>query len=212
MQDSINPYAPPVALLESAEQLGDVLRDGRHVRLEKDGRLPERCIVCNAAGTGRRVTRRLFWSPLWWRLSVIFVPVGFIGFATVAPAYAGFFSIAFWPLVALLLLINPFIRSRAEVDVAVCSRHERQHRITLGISVALLTLVSGLLVGLFTTTRGAYGAALFIAIALMLVFETARRLLGPLKVHAAKIDQRRLWLRGAGRPFLEGLPEVGGRE
>ncbi len=204
MPETQNPYSPPAAFLESGNQIGTVVREGKLVRLDRDGRLPERCIACNASGTGVRITRTLYWSKPSWRFAAFAIPVAILALGNVAPA--PLIGAVFWGALVLIYLIHVFVRARVKLDCALCAAHHRVNRIMVGISVLCLLAVLGLLGGLLQTANGEVSMALLIAILIMLAVETGRRLFGPLKVSAARVDGRSVWLRGTGRAFYESLP------
>ena len=69
----MNPYAAPKAKLEEAVAEGSVWREGNLVRVDREAALPPRCVVCNLPAD-TRVRRRLYTSPLAWRLGAFVTP------------------------------------------------------------------------------------------------------------------------------------------
>ena len=63
-----NPYAPPQSEIEPplSGWVG-TYRDGKLVRMVVGGRLPDRCVRCNALARGYRIDRVLYSRPAWWR-------------------------------------------------------------------------------------------------------------------------------------------------
>ena len=95
----MNPYAPPKASLEAVVP-GAVWRDGKLVRMDRQGALPDRCVVCNEHAS-KRIARTLYWSPTAWRI-----------FCWVAP-------------VALLVAGSTLRIPMLLLDLGACERHRR---------------------------------------------------------------------------------------
>ncbi len=204
-----NPYAPPTAPLELTEQCGEVLSEGKLVRIDRNGRLPDRCVLCNEPGFGKRLDRRSVCSPRSWRLTAIGLPAAMFAAIHMAPfgvLKALFLPWVFMPLVLIVLLVHLFVRERVRFDYALCKAHWRLHVQLFAISVTALLMVIVLLFGLITS-RGSYPAvAMLIMIGVMVLLELGRRYLGPLRVTASKTGPHHIWLRGTGAAFRDSFP------
>jgi hypothetical protein len=202
----LNPYAPPASELRVSDQIGGVFRSKKLVRLDRHGQLPERCVRCNAPGSGQRFNRKLLWSPLPWRMALLLSVAAFIGLASLLDSTV--MAILFWPMIFLLVIVHVVIRKRVEVDLAVCELHRRIHYVFLIGSLLLLVATIALIFAMAGTRQANISMGIGILIPVMLLLELLRRAIGPLAVRIAKLNAQHVWLRGTGRRFRDSLPEL----
>lgn len=203
---SLNPYAPPSSALQVSDQIGEVFRSKKLIRLDRHGQLPERCIRCNAPGSGERFSRKLLWSPLAWRMALLLSVPAFIGLANLFDS--ALMALLFWPMMFLLLIVHLVVRKPVAIELAVCVYHRRLHNMLLIGSVMSLIATMAAIFVLASTRQGSVSMLLVVLIPAMLVFEMVRRSLGPLAVRVARLDTQHIWLGGSGRKFRESLPEL----
>ena len=201
----MNPYQAPKAKVEAAQQVGELWRRGGLVRMDRAGALPDRCIVCNADAGGHRVTRKLYWSPLAWRLAALatpFVVLG-IGIAKQIPLLGALF----WPLVLVMMIAHTFVRKRLELEMGMCKAHQRWLSGVRWVS-ALFIIGVFASIALWRTDPGLAGWVLMGSIGGMVVAGIAQGLAGVQAIALKRIDQKHAWLSGTGRRFRETLPEL----
>lgn len=209
MAEPVDPYAPPKAELEATDQVGTVSRQGNFVRIDSNGRLPARCIACNAPALPSRVHRTLYWSPWQWRTFLAALPLSVIAIGMSTNADVGATLTGILVIAALPLLIAHFIiRKRLEVDIGICARHRNIRRGLVAASLASMALLFAmpflvpdpyLLSNLMLTAAG-----LMLALGVVYSFSAAQRL------GLAKLAPRYALLRRSGRAFRESLPEATG--
>ena len=211
MDTDQNPYAPPSAPLELREQLGEVVSDGKLVRMDRDGRLPDRCVLCNEPGSGKRLHRRSVCSPRFWRLTAIGVPAAMFAASQMAPfgmLRGLFIPWVLMPVVLIMLVFHLIVRERVRFDFALCKDHWHWHVRSFAVSVTALLMVVALLIELIANGNSHTAVAMPIMILVMVLLELGRRYLGPLRVRASKTGPRHIWLRGAGSAFRGSFPQV----
>ncbi len=203
----VNPYAPPSADVAGEMQQGTVGREQRLVRMDRDGRLPTRCVVCNAPAEALRIERTLYWTPTAWRAAVAAVVVSLLvlSFAGVGVAAA-----LFWPAVLLLIIANMVIRKKVTLDLGACARHRRQRAALRGAGIACSLGMIAALVGLFAGPGDLLGAGVLVLVVAMLVLGVVYSNVGVQAVRVARMTERHLWLKRAGKAFRDSLPEVAG--
>ena len=173
--------------------------------MDRTGALPDRCIVCNADAGGHRVTRKLYWSPLSWRLVAVatpFVVMG-IGIAAQIPLLA----VLFWPMVLVMMTVHTFVRKKLELEIGMCRVHQRW---LAGVRWVSALFIVGVLasMALWRTHPGLAGTLLLGSIGGMVVAGIAQGVAGVQAVALNRLDQKHAWLSGAGRRFRETLPEL----
>jgi hypothetical protein len=200
-----DPYAPPTAELEARHELGAVARKGKLVRMDREGRLPQRCVGCNAPAVAQRVSRTLYWSPWRWRLFMFGTPILLIALAFTGVEPAGF--IAFM-LVPVLVIANMIIRKKHELDIALCERHQR---IRVGLRWASLCATLLLFVVPFASLRSPFliSTYLLAVVVLMLVLGTAYARSAAQRVAISEMTPRHVLLKRTGAAFRDSLPEAG---
>lgn len=178
----MNPYAPPKASLEAVVP-GAVWRDGKLVRMDRQGALPDRCVVCNEHAS-KRIARTLYWSPTAWRI-----------FCWVAP-------------VALLVAGSTLRIPMLLLDLGACERHRRLRTVLQVLSVA--TLVGVILVFSRLWTGASSMTFLLLVIVCAVVLAFAQRMSGVQKISLSRLDPDHAWLAGTGKAFRAALPELRG--
>ncbi len=194
---AINPYASPRAEFAHFEAPwthdGNVWRDGPLLIVRRGAELPDWCVRCGSAASGRRVKRYLTWAPLLVRL------------ASVALAVGVYF--VFRPLAMLAVCSWLLGARRATVEVGLCDRHAaRRFR---GQLVGTASLVLGLGLVFFEVWRirgglpmvGALPAGLAV-----LALGIGYAAWADRAVRARRIDRQWLHLAGCARGFLDRLP------
>jgi len=175
------------------------------VCMERSAELPARCVVCNEAASSR-ISRKLYWSPGWWR--------AFGGVAPFALLAAGFYAGQswlvgyFWPLVVILIIVNFFMRQSLKLALGVCGRHRKQRRVVIGSSLVAMAIM---LLGLLNITAFSWATwALGGGAVLMAILALAQSYIGVQAVSLKSLDARHAWLARTGKPFREALPELPG--
>ena len=201
----MNPYAAPKAKLEEVVSEGTAWREGKLVRVERAAALPPRCVVCNLPAE-TRVKRRLYTSPLAWRLGAFATPfvlmwLGLLLEATVLMAL-------FWPSVIILLVAHMFVRKKFVVDAPICARHARMRNILMVLSLAFVVAV----IALPFVWRSADGmiSVLWACVAALVLLAIIQSIAGVQAMRLKRLSAEHAWLGGVGKPFREALPEIPG--
>lgn len=149
------------------------------VAIGVNGSLPARCIKCNMPAEGIVIKRTLYWYPSWVSLLI---------------------------LVNLLVaaVVASLLKKTAIVNIPLCPMHADRRKRDILISWGLfassiLTLI--LAIAIESNMLGFIGVPLFLVAAIVYAIITTRLLT------VRKITPSLVWLRGAGRPFLDSLPE-----
>jgi len=196
----LNPYAAPKAKLEQVLP-GAAWRDGKLVRIDRDGALPDRCVLCNAE-TGRRVPRTLYWSPPAWRLLGFAVPLTF--FAAGIGLRQPWLLVAFWPAAIVMAVVHYIVRRKLALEVGICAPHYRRSNRLTGVAIA--TLAIAVLSGFFAPDGTAIRIGLFLLA--IVAFTVVPRVAGVQAVSLKRLDARYAWLASTGKAFRDALPEV----
>jgi hypothetical protein len=203
---ALNPYAAPKSRLEEIPAAGAAWRDGKLVRFKHQGALPDRCVVCNADARGARVGRKLYCSPLAWRLGAVAAP--FVSLWLGVALDADLLIVSFWPLVVILLVANFFVRKSLEVELGICARHRKLRG---ALTVASLLSMGAVLFGIFASlSTGTGWTALLGGAAGLFAFAIAERFIGVQAVSLRKLSDEDAWLGGTGKAFREALPGLTG--
>jgi hypothetical protein len=201
----LNPYAAPKAKLEEAVAEGSVWREGNLVRVDRDGSLPSRCVVCNLPAE-TRVRRRLYTSPLAWRLSAFITPFVLMWLGLLLQATV--LMMLFWPSIIVLLVVHLFVRRKFVLDAPICARHARLRTVLLVFSILLVCAVIALPFGWSGTTAMING--LWACIAALILLAAVQSIAGVQAVRLKRLSAEYAWLGGTGKPFREALPELPG--
>lgn len=161
----------------------NVTRFGKNAILANDSPLPDRCFKCNEPAPGPHKKTTLYWHP---------------------PAY--YFLILF-PGILIYAIVAMIIRKRAVVEVPLCETHRRKRRNAIFITCGLILL----LFPAWLVAAGATEDGLFVVLAILSLLGGI--IYGCIAIplaHCQRIEDqpRQVWLRGAGRKFLESLDET----
>lgn len=205
MADPFNPYAPPVAEVDKAHQVGVVSRDGVLVRMERDGQLPDRCVGCNAPAVPARVTRTLFWSHWQWRLAAWGLPAILVVFMSSGSEFA---MGLFFPAILVLVIANMIVRKRMAIEIGLCERHARMRGKLFWLATASLVAMVALPFGVATIGLERAGIVFLVILGLMLVSGVAFAYAPANRIGIKRLTLRHVWLKGAGASFRDSLPEA----
>lgn len=184
--DGVDPYAAPrssrivggPAFPGFGEPQGGCWRSERLLVMERDARLPDRCVRCNAPA-GERITKTLYWHSPW--LYVLLVA---------------------W---LLYLIVALAARKRVRIAAPLCASHLQRRRRT--IAASWLAVLAGI-AALFTAAAAGrpdlewlYPVGILAALGGVIAAVFAHRILV-----AKRIDDRHVWLRRAAPAFLDSLP------
>jgi hypothetical protein len=199
---AFNPYAPPQSEVSAEPAAGaGVSRAGRLVRMRVEAPLPDRCIRCNGPADGYRLKRAPFWRPDWWRWTSWGSVLSVFALGWIVPEV----WIAFWPVVILVWVIDMFVRRRVEVGIGLCRAHRRLRAgVLAGFALCWLTIIAMVAGSLASPGRPFYFEWFWVGVVAMLAAGAAVSLLYRMQVSDLQADQ--MWLKGAGKPFLESLP------
>ena len=173
--------------------------------MDRAGALPDRCIVCNADAGGHRVTRKLYWSPLAWRLAAVATPFVVMGIGIINEIVV--LAALFWPVVLVMMIAHTFVRKKLELEIGMCKVHQRWLAGVRWVS-ALFILGVFASIALWRENPGLAGTLLLGSIGGMVVAGIAQGVAGVQAVALNRLDQKHAWLSGAGRRFRETLPEL----
>jgi hypothetical protein len=202
MSAQVNPYAPPASQVERRGAIGEVFRKGKLIAMHREGQLPPRCIACNAAAPGHRISRTLYWTPPAWRWSMAAVIVLILGLTSAGVVVA---AIAFWPVVIIATITNLIVRKRFPLDLAICERHRHLHTaLTWAAALSLAAFVGAAAFLIGSNQIGVFGVLLLVMFALGI----ARSLSGALAVRVARLEGELLWLKGSRKAFRDSLPDA----
>ena len=163
--------------------------------------LPKRCVQCNRPVEGKTKLLQHSWSPS--------VAIGGVVFGAAAVVYFlgvvisgrrdGGFAVEFFVLAAILNGVVSWIYSRRiRVGICLCQEHGKR-RSDLGV-----VMVIGFVTALIAIFLG--WAGLVIGIVLAVVSAVVGFIRGHLLM-PRKVSGGHVWLKGAGKPFLDSLPE-----
>jgi hypothetical protein len=174
----LNPYTPPSddrrMCAPTEGEPSRPRRDGDRLKmLRKGGRLPPRCVVCNAPGEGERIHQDLTWHPAWiyWTL-----PVGLV---------------FYW-------LLSAIFRQSVILDFSLCGEHRRHSDkwllvSWLGGAFAIVSGIAGLVTQAWSLALLGPLTGIVSSITGAIKARTAR---------VVKLDPHHVWLQ-VGAPFLQ---------
>lgn len=172
--------------------------------MDREGALPDRCVTCNAPAGGRRLQRRLYRSPLAWRIGAFAAP--FVALAAGVALNSEILMAAFWPLAILLAVAHLIVRRSLKLQLGVCARHRRLRILLIVLSVACM---AGVFAGIFGYRE--LPAAPFVLLGSLLglvVLAVVQSYAGAQAVRLAALSAEHAWLSGTGAAFRNGLPEL----
>ncbi len=173
--------------------------------MDRAGALPDRCIVCNDAAGGYRLSRKLYWSPLAWRLPATATPfvVAGIGMAT----ETAILLVLFWPLVLAAMIAHTFVRKKLEIEIGMCGRHRRWRTALRLLSIACIVGVGASTV--FWRADSALAAMLLLgSLGGMVLVGVTQAIVGVQAVSVKKLTDEHAWLARTGSAFRAALPEL----
>jgi hypothetical protein len=142
-----------------------IWREGGAIVAPREGRLPNRCVLCNAPAAGH-LRREYTWHPpeqyLWL-------------FAGVLP----------------YLLLTSDVRKRARIEVGLCGRHREERRRAMVVGWAGCGVLFAAIVGATLTQAWSVIPYCLLAMVPFATIGTVRASVG----RVLKIDDRRIWLR-----------------
>ena len=180
------PPVPPQVLAYSSPQIapqqmfGGVWREGKVLVATNGAALPPCCVKCNEPVSETMKRKTYYWHP----------PFVYVGLLAGLLPYA---------ILALVL------RKKGTIQFGLCPRHKsrRLWNVLGGVGALILAIVLFVIAG--QTDSSTSAALVPVGILLLLVgiiwAALAARTLSP-----TKIDDRTLWLRGAGPKLLDSLP------
>jgi hypothetical protein len=162
---------------------GVVWRDGKKIVARDGAVFPPRCLKCNAAASGTPMKRKLYWHNPWWYL-VLLVP---------------------YIRLLIYIIIAVVVRKRATVEVYLCNEHKTR-RVYLLIATWLTWLSGIVAIGWGSSIHNTWlilaGPCLVLTGIVLGIYARMFR--------TQKIKDGTVWLKGAGKPFLESLPTWNG--
>ena len=188
LMEQRNPYAPSLASMErgigplsQSEGVG-VWRDGKVLVTSLDAVMPERCVKCNEPADEPTKARKVFWHhPLIYLLVLL--------------------NVVLYAVVALI------VRKKVIVAAGLCADHKARRKRSVMLTWA------GVLGGIVVMYVGASSSMGVLGVGLGILLILASLLVGLIFariVHAQKIDNSYVRLRGCGTPFLDSLPPFRG--
>ena len=175
------------------------------MRVDRDAALPARCVVCNVPAE-TRVKRRLYTSPIAWRLGAFAAPFVLMWLGIALEAFV--LMALFWPSVIVLLVVHLFVRRKFVIEAPICSRHARLRTVLLILSILLVCAVIALPFGWSGTQVMING--LWACIAALIILAIVQSIAGVQAVRLKRLSAEHAWLGGTGKPFREALPELPG--
>jgi len=158
-------------------QDGTIWRDGKILVTTRRAVLPARCVKCNVPVDGPPMNRTMRWHH---------------------------------PAILVLLLVNILLylvialiaQKTGYIQVSLCAEHRKRRRYhILGAWIMAGTGIAALVLAL---QQNLY---LILAGILLLIGAAIWGIIGAAILKPKRIDENFMWLRGAGEPFLQTLPE-----
>lgn len=159
-------------------QSGKVRRRTNEVVVEDGTELPCRCLKCNEPTTTQAIKRKVTWHPPGYYLLIL---VG----------------------VLIYVIVALVIRRSASVSVHLCEHHRMQRN--LWITGCWAAVIGGVAL-IFNALGNGGELGVVFGICLILAGGIAGAVFATL-VKPTKIEGKTLWFKGAGKPFLDSLPE-----
>ena len=161
--------------------------------------LPKRCVQCNRPVEGKTKLLQYSWSPVVSHYVGGAITLAVVLALTFSERMLGEFSIELFVLALILNgVVSWFYGRRIRVGVGLCPEHGRR-RSVLGWGMAI-----GFFAAFSVSVLG--GPGLVIGIVLAVVSAVVGFIRGHLLM-PRKVSGGHVWLKGAGKPFLDSLPE-----
>jgi len=198
-----NPYAPPQSEIHAAPAAdAGVVADGKLVRTDLGGRLPDRCIRCNRPADGHRAERSIYWRPAWWRWSSWAGLLALFLMGITAPM----FMIIFWIGVLGAVVVDFLLRRKFVVEYGLCGSHRRLRTGVMASFVmswaALIGFAGATWIGFRAPQYWWFWALVLVMLALSVVASLLYR------IRIARLTDDHMWLQGTGRRFHQALPSA----
>jgi hypothetical protein len=141
--------------------------------------LPDRCVKCNAPGDGKRFQKTMVWIHPW---AYVGLPFGVLPF----------------------FILYFMFRKTARVDFNICKAHVQKRN--KAILLTLLLLFSGVALIIFGS---AVSSDLMVWVGgLGIIASIVYAVIALPLISPAKITDKHVWLRGAGKEYLHSLAEA----
>ncbi len=177
MDKDINPYAPPTASLKEAG-IEDYWAEGKILVVRQDDCLPERCVKCNEPALLPIKARTLYYHHWAWYLLILL-------------------NIIIYAVLALI------VRKKVIVYPGLCAKHRTERLLALWIGLPIfLGSIFWLIAAIFNSSVLQIGASIVLVVVSFIFGVLRARLLVPIKVNDQYVR-----LRGAGKAFLDSLPQ-----
>jgi hypothetical protein len=159
-----------------------IWRSGKFLVMRKEASLPDRCVKCDGAASGEKLTRKLFWHHPALYLLII-------------------------PGLLIYAIIATIVGKRAKIQIGLCHPHRQRRKRSLLIAWGVfLSCIPLFIVG------GTYGIGwiIFLGVIAMLAGPVYGMIACPM-VTPKKIDDQFVWLNGVTPQYLETFGEFPGR-
>lgn len=156
-------------------------RSGNLLVMRREASLPDRCVKCNSAAGGRKLTRKLSWHSPWLYL---LIPVGLLIYAIIAT----------------------ILSKRARIEIGLCEDHynTRKRDVLIGWMSFLLSIVLFVAAGYFSNGWLAFaGVGLLLGGIIYAIVRTPM-------ISPKRIDDSYVWLKGVTPAFIAELPAFPG--
>jgi hypothetical protein len=179
-----NPYAAPETdakdpYFSHGRNQGGIWRDGLILVMDKEAKLPDRCVKCDEPSEKERLRRNLYWHH---------------------PAYYALVLIS--PLI--YLIAYAIVRKTAQVDVGLCSQHRWRRWRAIAIAWALgLAGVAVFISGLLRPVNG----WLVLLGGVLLFGSVIYGVIKAQVVVPKRIDKRFVWLKQVHPDYLARFPD-----
>ena len=158
-----------------------IWRDGKKIVALDGTHFPARCVKCNQATSEPALKRKLYWHN---------------------PAFYLFLFVQ----VILYIIVAMLVRKRATVEIHLCREHlDRRRNFMIGVWVSLVLGFGALVWGIAEST-----GLMAIIGGVLLVVAVTLGLFGVRPLATVKIRDKTVWLKGAGKDFLDSLPSWNG--
>ena len=188
------------------------MRDGKLVRLERGGRLPDHCVFCNKPAHGAHFGQKLY--RVSWTAAAFLILLATLGLSAVL-AWGNLADRNFVAWIVLLgllpslfsLLMNTLARARKwfTVELGVCGTHRNMAQ----VGTVLNFLGALVLIGSYLMSRilGALsGPELFATLLVALSLHVVASVIGAGRIYLKRLTGDYAWLGGTGQPFRDALP------
>ena len=155
----------------------DAWQSGDAVVTLHGGTLPARCVKCNAATTGKPITRTFYWHPPWVFISLLIPPI--------------------------YIVLHLLLRRRATVSVPICEEHRQRRQKFIALRCLLTAIAIGAVIVAISYNSDVLPALVpFVLTAAFLIGESSVTL-----VSTKHIGTRYVWMRGFCHDYRAALPE-----